>query len=389
MYRIGIITGTRAEYGLLKSVINKVYMAEDLELQLIVTGMHLSPEFGMTYKEIEEDGYLITMKIEMLLSSDTPVGITKSMGLAMISFADYYEIYKPDIVIILGDRFEMLAAASAAMIARVPIAHIHGGELTEGAIDEAIRHSITKMAYLHFCTTSIYRERVIQLGEGPQRVYNVGALGVENIKKLPLINKYELEKIIDFSLEGKVIMITYHPVTLENISSEKIFKNLLKVISEHKDFRIIFTKSNADTNGRIINKMIDNYVENNKKKCIEFTSMGQLNYLSTLQYCYAVVGNSSSGIIEAPSLHIPTINIGDRQRGRAMSESIIHCGNDTESIREAFNRIISEEYQEKLKFSSNPYEGKETSEKIVRIIRETLENGIELKKKFYDVEIKE
>lgn len=313
MYRIGIITGTRAEYGLLKSVINKVYMAEDLELQLIVTGMHLSPEFGMTYKEIEEDGYLITMKIEMLLSSDTPVGITKSMGLAMISFADYYEIYKPDIVIILGDRFEMLAAASAAMIARVPIAHIHGGELTEGAIDEAIRHSITKMAYLHFCTTSIYRERVIQLGEGPQRVYNVGALGVENIKKLPLINKYELEKIIDFSLEGKVIMITYHPVTLENISSEKIFKNLLKVISEHKDFRIIFTKSNADTNGRIINKMIDNYVENNKKKCIEFTSMGQLNYLSTLQYCYAVVGNSSSGIIEAPSLHIPTINIGDRQ----------------------------------------------------------------------------
>ncbi len=389
MYRIGIITGTRAEYGLLKSVINKVYMAEDLELQLIVTGMHLSPEFGMTYKEIEEDGYLITMKIEMLLSSDTPVGITKSMGLAMISFADYYEIYKPDIVIILGDRFEMLAAASAAMIARVPIAHIHGGELTEGAIDEAIRHSITKMAYLHFCTTSIYRERVIQLGEGPQRVYNVGALGVENIKKLPLINKYELEKIIDFSLEGKVIMITYHPVTLENISSEKIFKNLLRVISEHKDFRIIFTKSNADTNGRIINKMIDNYVENNKKKCIEFTSMGQLNYLSTLQYCYAVVGNSSSGIIEAPSLHIPTINIGDRQRGRAMSESIIHCGNDTESIREAFNRIISEEYQEKLKFSSNPYEGKETSEKIVRIIRETLENGIELKKKFYDVEIKE
>ena len=389
MYRIGIITGTRAEYGLLKSVINKVYMAEDLELQLIVTGMHLSPEFGMTYKEIEEDGYLITMKIEMLLSSDTPVGITKSMGLAMISFADYYEIYKPDIVIILGDRFEMLAAASAAMIARVPIAHIHGGELTEGAIDEALRHSITKMAYLHFCTTSIYRERVIQLGEGPQRVYNVGALGVENIKKLPLINKYELEKIIDFSLEGKVIMITYHPVTLENISSEKIFKNLLKVISEHKDFRIIFTKSNADTNGRIINKMIDNYVENNKKKCIEFTSMGQLNYLSTLQYCYAVVGNSSSGIIEAPSLHIPTINIGDRQRGRAMSESIIHCGNDTESIREAFNRIISEEYQEKLKFSSNPYEGKETSEKIVRIIRETLENGIELKKKFYDVEIKE
>ena len=389
MYKIGIITGTRAEYGLLKPVINKVYMAEELELQLIVTGMHLSPEFGMTYKEIEEDGYPITMKIEMLLSSDTSVGITKSVGLAMISFADYYEIYKPDIVVILGDRFEMLAAASAAMIARVPIAHIHGGELTEGAIDEAIRHSITKMGYLHFCATTIYRKRIIQLGEEPQRVYGVGALGVENIKKLPLLSKKELEKSIGFKLNKKVIMVTYHPVTLDKIPPKTAFKNLLNVISLYKDFCVIFTKANADTDGRDINKIIDSYVEKNKERCISFISMGQLKYLSALKYCYAVVGNSSSGIIEAPSFHIPTIDIGDRQRGRVRAKSIIHCNSDVNSIKEAFNKILSEEYLKKIKCCSNPYEGNETSKSIVRIIHETLENGIKLKKKFYDLEVKE
>lgn len=389
MYKISIITGTRAEYGLLKPIIDKVYQADNLELQLVVTGMHLSPEFGMTYKEIEDDGYPVTMKIEMLLSSDTPVGITKSMGLAMISFADYYEIYKPDIAVILGDRFEMLAAASAAMIARVPVAHIHGGELTEGLIDEAIRHSITKMSYLHFCATSEYRKRVIQLGEEPCNVYNVGALGVENIKKLPLLNKYELEKSIGFQMEGKVLMVTYHPVTLDGPVSGEQFGNLLEVLSKYKDFRIIFTKSNADTDGRVINGMIDSYVEKNNGRCISFVSMGQLKYLSALKYCYAVVGNSSSGIIEAPSFHIPVIDIGDRQKGRTRAESVIHCDIDVNSIKEAFNKIMSKDCLKKARYCNNPYEKKDTSEKIVGIICETLENKVSLKKKFYNLEIKE
>lgn len=389
MHKISIITGTRAEYGLLKPVIDKVYMSEDLELQLVVTGMHLSPEFGMTYKEIEDDGYPVTMKIEMLLSSDTPVGITKSMGLAMISFADYYEIYKPDMAVILGDRFEMLAAASAAMIAMVPVAHIHGGELTEGLIDEAIRHSITKMSYLHFCAAAEYRKRVIQLGEEPCNVYNVGALGVENIKGLPLLNKYQLEKSIGFPMEGKVLMVTYHPVTLDGPVSGEQFGNLLEVLSEYKDFRIIFTKSNADTDGRVINRMIDSYVEKNNGRCIAFISMGQLKYLSALKYCYAVVGNSSSGIIEAPSFHIPVIDIGDRQKGRTRAESVIHCNIDVNSIKEAFNKIMSRDCLKKARYCNNPYEKKDTSKKIVGIIRETLKNKISLKKKFYNLEIEE
>ena len=385
MYKIGIITGTRAEYGLLKPVINKVYMAEDLELQLIVTGMHLSPEFGMTYKEIEEDGYPITMKIEMLLSSDTSVGITKSVGLAMISFADYYEIYKPDIVVILGDRFEMLAAASAAMIARVPIAHIHGGELTEGAIDEAIRHSITKMGYLHFCATTIYRKRIIQLGEEPQRVYGVGALGVENIKKLPLLSKKELEKSIGFKLNKKVIMVTYHPVTLDKIPPKTAFKNLLNVISLYKDFCVIFTKANADTDGRDINKIIDSYVEKNKERCISFISMGQLKYLSALKYCYAVVGNSSSGITEAPSFHVPTINIGNRQSGRIRAESVIDCGNRVEEISAAIEKAKRLKSEGMLQNMENPYERSGTSENIYSEIKKYLFQHETIEKKFYDI----
>lgn len=389
MKKIGIITGTRAEYGLLKPVIDKVYHASDLELQLVATGMHLSPEFGLTYQEIEKDGYPITTKIEMLLSSDTSVGITKSMGLAMISFADYYEVYKPDIVIILGDRFEMLAAASAAMIAKVPIAHIHGGELTEGVIDEAIRHSITKMSYLHFCTTSDYRKRIIQLGEDPQRVYNVGALGVENIKRLSLLSKSQLEKGINFSLEGKVLIVTYHPVTLENMSSKEQFENLLEVLSLYKDFRIIFTKANADTNGRVINQLIDKYTEEHKERCVAFDSMGQLRYLSALQYCYGVIGNSSSGIIEVPSFQIPTIDIGDRQRGRVAAQSVIHCNNDMDSIKDAFRQMMSDNFRKKIRKCDNPYEGEKTSEKIIEIIKKTLEDGIDIKKKFYDLRVRE
>ena len=326
MKKVCIVTGTRAEYGLLKPVIDKVYHSDLLELQLVVTGMHLSTEFGLTYKEIEEDGYPITSKVEMLLGSDTPVGITKSMGVAMIGFADCFDRNKPDIVVILGDRYEMLAAASAAMIARIPIAHIHGGELTEGAIDEAIRHSITKMSHIHFTAVEEYRKRVIQLGEAPSTVYNLGALGVENAKKVNLLSKEELENMIGFQFYFPTIMVTYHPVTLESASAQKQFEEILDVIDRHKEISVIFTKANADTDGRIINEMIDEYVNLNKDRCRGYTSLGQKKYLSVLQFCDAVVGNSSSGIIEVPSFKIPTVNIGDRQRGRVRAESVIDCG---------------------------------------------------------------
>ena len=347
--------------------------------------MHLSPEFGLTYKEIEKDGYPICTKIEMLLSSDTTVGITKSMGVALMGFADCFEQQRPDILIVLGDRYEIFMAVSAAMIARIPIAHIHGGELTEGLIDEAIRHSITKMSQLHFTTTEEYRNRVIQLGEQPSRVYNVGALGVENIKNIKLLEKAELERQLGFTFSDKTILVTYHPVTLENATSKEQFENVLNVLEKHKELKIIFTKSNSDTDGRIINQMIDEFVKVNPERCVVFTSMGQLRYLSALQFCTAVMGNSSSGIIEVPSFGIPTINIGERQRGRVSAETVINCGNDTEEIEEALQQALSVEFRNAIHYCKNPYEGENTSEKIIEIIKHSLNQGIEVKKKFYDM----
>jgi GDP/UDP-N,N'-diacetylbacillosamine 2-epimerase (hydrolysing) len=385
MKKICIATGTRAEYGLLKPLIDKVYKADDLELQLAVTGMHLSTEFGLTYHEIEEDGYPIAAKIEMLLGSDTPVGITKSMGLALIGFADFFEDYKPDIVVILGDRYEMLMVASAAMVAKIPIAHIHGGERTEGAMDEAIRHSISKMSQLHFTSTEEYRRRVIQLGEQPCNVYNVGSLGIENIEMVNLMGKEELEQNLGFQFTDKTLMVTYHPVTLDGISTEQQFQNLLQVIDKHEDISVIFTKANADTNGRIINQMIDEFVHKNDARCVEFTSLGMLRYLSSLQYCSAVVGNSSSGIIEVPAFGIPTVNIGDRQKGRVHPESVIDCGNSSSEMEEALQKALSVAFRKKAAGCANPYEGKETSEKIIGIIKESLNKGINLKKEFYDL----
>ncbi len=385
MKKICIVTATRAEYGLLKPVIEKIYKSEMAELKLVVTGMHLSPEFGLTYREIEEDGYPIDQKIEMLLSSDTPTGITKSMGIALMGFADYFSVNRPDIVVILGDRYEMLMVASAAMIARIPIAHLHGGEKTEGAVDEAIRHSITKMSQLHFTATEEYRRRVIQLGEQPDRVYNVGALGVENARKVDLLSKEELERQIGFHFSEPTIMVTYHPVTLEMLTAREQFADILSVIDSHKEISVIFTKANADTDGRIINQMIDEYVRENSDRCAVYTSLGQRRYLSTLQYVDAVLGNSSSGLVEVPSFHIPTINIGDRQRGRVCAKSVIHCRNTVREIEEALHMALSAEFRKSLTIMQNPYEKEGTSDKIVAIITNVLDNGIEMKKTFYDI----
>lgn len=387
MKKICVATGTRAEYGLLKPLIDKIYHSENFELQLAVTGMHLSTEFGLTYQEIERDGYPITAKIEMLLSSDTPVGITKSMGLALIGFADYFAMYQPDIVVILGDRYEMLMVASAALVARIPIAHIHGGELTEGLIDEAIRHSITKMSQLHFVTTEEYRKRVIQLGEQPQRVFNVGALGVENVKQIHLLEKEQLEKEMEFTFSEKIVMVTFHPVTLEQMTAENQFDNLLTVLDKYKELKIIFTKANSDTDGRVINRMIDDFVKVNSERCVAYTSLGQLRYLSALRFCCAVIGNSSSGIIEVPSFKIPTVNIGDRQKGRVCANSVITCGNTIPEIQKAVDKALSEEFRALLSEITNPYEGENTSQRILEIIAEELQQGIELKKSFYNVEM--
>lgn len=387
MKKICIITGTRAEYGILKPVIEKVCQTNGLELQLVVTGMHLSSEFGLTYREIEQDNFPIAAKIEMLLSSDTSVGISKSMGIALIGFADYFETYKPDIVVILGDRYEMLVAALAAMIARIPIAHIGGGDLTEGAIDEAIRHSITKMSHLHFAATEEYRNRVIQLGEHPSTVYNVGALGVENIKTIKLLSRKEVEESLEFQFTDNTIMVTYHPVTLENMTAQKQFRSILDVIDNHKELSVIFTKANADTDGRIINQMIDEYVALNSDRCKAYTSLGQVRYLSTLQFCKVVVGNSSSGIIEVPSFGIPTVNIGDRQKGRTRSASVIDCGNSLQEIENALHIALSREFREGLINVKNPYEKLGTSDTIIQIISDSMDKGIDIKKKFYDINL--
>ena len=381
--KICIVTGTRAEYGLLYWLMKEIESDNELELQIIATGMHLSPEFGLTYKEIETD-FKIDKKVEMLLSSDTAIGISKSMGLAQISFAECYEELKPDILVVLGDRYEIFSATSAALIANIPIAHLHGGETTEGAFDEAIRHSITKMSHLHFTAAEEYKNRVIQLGEHPSRVFNVGGMGIENIKRLKLLSRDEFEESINFKLNKKNILVTFHPVTLENSSAKEQFQELLDAIDELEDTNIIFTKANSDTNGRIINQMCDEYVLKNSNKSICFTSLGQLRYLSALQYVDAVVGNSSSGLIEAPSFKIGTINIGDRQKGRLKAKNVIDSEVNKTSILKSFSKLYSKDFQDLLKESENPYGNGCASRRIIEIIKnQDLKNL--LKKSFYDI----
>jgi len=380
--KVCVITGTRAEYGLLYWLIKEIQSDKDLQLQLIVTGMHLSSEFGLTYKEIEKN-FKIDKKVEMLLSSDTVLGISKSMGLAQISFSEAYEELAPDILIVLGDRYEIFSAVSSAMISRIPIAHISGGEVTEGVIDEAIRHAITKMSHLHFVSTEEYKNRVIQLGEHPNRVFNLGAIGIDNINKLKLFSKNEFVKSIDFSLNKKNILVTFHPVTLEKSTSKEQFQELLNSIDELEDTNIIFTKSNSDTDGRVINQMIDAYVSRNNN-AVSFISMGQVRYLSALKFVDAVVGNSSSGLTEAPIFGIGTINIGDRQKGRINLSSVINCNPTKESISNAFNALYSERYQKALSIVKSPYGNGGTSKKIKNIVKNFDLKNI-LKKSFYDV----
>ena len=382
--RICVVTGSRAEYGILQGLIKEIQESQVLELQLVVAGMHLSPEFGLTYREIEDDGFKISRTIDMQLTSDTSVGIARSLGLGTIGFGEAFHALKPDLLVLLGDRFELLAAASAALVALIPIAHIHGGELTEGAYDDAIRHSITKMAHLHFTASEDYRSRVIQLGEQPIKVFCVGALGIDNIVRLPLLRKDEVEKFVGLSLKGKSLLVTWHPETLRPERTCEDFQNLLDVLSKYESINIIFTKSNADNEGRRINQMIDDFVSTFPDNVVAYTSLGQLHYLSTLKYVSGVVGNSSSGIIEAPSLQKGTVNIGNRQLGRLRATSIIDTQPDVKSIQIAIERLFSREFQSALSTVSNPYGAGDVASKIVRVLETCSLDGI-VRKRFFNV----
>ena len=384
MKNICIVTGTRAEYGLLRWLMDGINKSTKLELQIIATGMHLSPEFGLTYKEIENDGFKIDRKVEMLVSSDSSNGIVKSMGLGMIGFTDALEDLNPDLLLVLGDRYEIFSAVATAMIFRIPVAHLHGGEATEGLIDEPIRHSITKMSHLHFVAAEEYKNRVIQLGEHPKNVFQVGGLGIDNILNLNLLGRKDLEESINFKLGIKNLLITFHPVTLETDTAEKQIKELLNALSNLKDTHLIFTMPNADSDGRIIKQMIDEFVSSYKARSISFTSMGHLNYLSTLQFVDGVVGNSSSGLAEAPTFQIGTINIGDRQEGRLKAKSVIDCEPKIESIKKAIGTLYSEDFQKSLPFVVNPYGEGEATEKIMEVLKnEPIPK--DPKKEFYDL----
>lgn len=384
MRTICIVTGSRAEYGLLSGLISTLKLDPDIHLQIIATNMHLSPEFGLTYMEIEEDGFKIDKKIEMLLSSDSPNGTTKSVGLATIGFADAYEDLKPDLIVVLGDRYEILAAVSAALFYKIPVAHLYGGDITLGALDDTIRHAITKMSHLHFTSTESYRRRVIQLGEVPERVFNVGAIGIENIKKTPLLKKSDLENKLGFNLGDKSFIVTFHPVTLENNTAKKQCENLLFVLEKMTDYKILFTLPNSDTFGNIIKQLILNFVKTHKDRSIAFSSLGRVNYLSTLQYVSAVIGNSSSGIVEAPSFGIPTLNIGDRQKGRIAADSVINCGTSIESIIEGMKLIVTYRETHLNSNTKNPYEKDKTITHILNVLKNySLKNLI--KKSFYDI----
>lgn len=383
MRKICVVTGTRAEYGLLRWVMEGIRDSDLLDLQVVVTGAHLSPEFGLTYRDIEEDGFTIDRKVEMLLSSDTAVGVSKSVGLAIIGLAEAFDALKPDMVLLVGDRFEIWAAGTAATLARIPIAHIHGGELTQGAIDEAIRHGVTKMAHLHFVSAEEFRQRVIQLGEPPESVFTVGALGLDSIALEPLMSLEELQSSLEVELGKLNLLVTFHPVTLESGTASSQMKCLLHALDAFPDVHTFITLPNADMEGRGVVQLIRDYVARTQR-AKAFTSLGQFRYHSLMHYVDGIVGNSSSGIIEAPAMHKPTINIGTRQSGRLRAASVIDCDSETGSITKAIRTMYSADFQATLTSVVNPYGSPGGSAKVVKILESASLEGV-LMKRFYDL----
>lgn len=383
MRKICFVTGTRAEYGLLSRLMRLVKEDRDLRLQVIATNMHLMPEYGETYKEIEKDGFIIDKKVYMHKPSDDAHGIISSMVEEMQGMNDALSELKPDILVLLGDRYEILVAAQVALIHRIPIAHIHGGEVTEGAFDDAIRHSVTKMSSLHFTSCEEYRHRVIQMGEQPFRVFDVGSLGVENIKAVPLMTKDELEASLDFKIDTQTILVTYHPVTLGGDPAKDI-REFLEALDQFKDLKVIFTMPNSDTGRDAIALAVEKYVQNHSNRAKAYTSLGLKRYLSALQFVKAAVGNSSSGIIEVPSFGIPTLNIGDRQKGRLASKSVVNCGTSKDEVIAGLKLCLSEEMQKAAKTYENPYAKSNTANLIYQELKNVELTGLNLKT-FYDL----
>lgn len=382
--KIGIVTGSRAEYGLLRWLLQEIANDETFELSLFVTGMHLSPEFGLTKRAILEDGFTITSEIEMLLSSDTSRGVAKSVGVGVLGFADTFAEKKPDIVVLLGDRFEIFAATQAALFSRIPIAHLHGGEVTQGAFDESLRHAITKMSHLHFVAADEYAKRVCQLGENPANVFNVGALGLDSVRRMTLLSRSEIEMRTGFRFADKNLLVTFHPETLARQSSTEALNALFKALDAHSQYNIMITKPNADTEGRAISEAIDTYASKNKERVFVSTSLGQLNYLSMVKECDAVVGNSSSGVIEVPYLKKPTVNIGNRQAGRILPSSVVNCEPDAIQIEVAIRRAVSAEHLQTTTLTTCPFGDGTASIKIKHILKTIDLQNITVKK-FFDL----
>lgn len=384
MKKVTVFTGTRADYGLLYWLLKDIQDDSDLVLQLLVSGMHLSPEFGETYTQIEKDGFQIDEKIEILLSSDSSVGVAKSIGLGVLGFADALSRLAPDVVVVLGDRFEALAVAQTAMIMRIPILHLHGGEVTGGAYDDAIRHAITKLSYLHATSTEEYRQRVIQLGESPERVKNVGAIGLDYLKRGEFMSLVQLSKSLSFQLTHDFFVVTYHPVTLADESPEISFKALLDALESFPEYQVILTYPNADDGGRRIIPMLEAYASRQPERVFAIPSLGQLRYLSAIKYATAVIGNSSSGIIEVPAFDVPTVNVGMRQTGRLAAKSVLHCAPDKTDIQQSIYRAINRSYKKYDERIINPYGQGNASQQIIKMLKEL---RFKPDKSFYDLKV--
>lgn len=380
--KICVVTSSRADYGLLRPLIFAIKNEATLELQIVATGTHLSPEHGLTYREIENDRLTISRKIDIPTNCASPVGAAKAIGLGVIGFADALCDLSPDLLIVLGDRYEIFSAVSAALIANIPVGHIHGGEVTEGAFDEALRHSITKMSHLHFVAADSYRKRVIQLGEQPQNVHLVGSLGIENIRSLKLLSREELEKSLGFGFGPRNLLITFHPATLSFESAVAQTRELLTALGALKNTVLIFTMPNADPESQDIARLLKDFAINHANAHV-FTSLGHLRYLSCMAHVDGVIGNSSSGIIEAPSFGIGTVNIGDRQRGRLQAKSIINCAPLKKEILSAIDRLYQPDFRQQISSNLNPYLSDDTSKKILKVIMDRSLTDLH-KKTFFD-----
>lgn len=384
MYRVCVITATRAEYGLLSPLMKEIKRSSSLALQLIVTGTHLSNLYGETYNQILEDGFEVNEYVDIMATDDSAAGIMETMANAQVKIGDALMSLAPDVVIVLGDRYELIPIVSSCAVLQIPVCHIHGGEITQGAVDEMFRHAVSKMAHIHFASTKQYSSRLIRMGENPNRVFNVGSLGVEQIKKLPLLGKEELAKNIGFTVDDMTLLVTFHPITTETQSQVYQMQALLDALALRPQYKVLFTRPNSDLHRTEINDMIEAYVVKHPNTCAVYSSLGQKRYLSAMKYCRAVVGNSSSGIIETPSLGVPTINIGNRQKGRISASSVIHCEGNKASILHALDELENQEFMFAAKTCHNPYEGKDTAKSMVSILEYLLHQGITCVKPFHD-----